>query len=118
MDGSNENPKIGLHRENIFHKTILDLFKKYDVPIELDIFSEDTDYGDYWIVQKVLTVYKPKIVVHEVNQQRACVTVPKPEKLTYWVPQSAFHGGSVCAFRCLAIKFDYTMVYCESAGVK
>jgi len=84
----------------------------------MDIFSEDTDYADYWIVEKVLTKYKPKIVIHEVNQQlpEKCVTVPKPPKVKFW-DGSDFHGGSVCAFRCLAKKFEYTMVYCESAGV-
>ncbi len=118
MDGSNSNPSINLHKELISHKTILDLFEKYKVPKELDIFSEDTDYGDYWIVEKVLTKYKPKIVIHEVNQQLPdkCVTVPKPADVKFW-DGSNFHGGSVCAFRCLAKRFDYTMVYCEKAGV-
>ena len=118
MDGSHDNPKIGLHREHIFHTSILYLFKKYNVPVDLEIFSEDTDYADYWIVEKVLTKYRPKIVIHEVNQQRQCVTVPKPQTLTFWVHQTNYHGASVCAFRCLAIENDYTMVYCESAGVK
>ncbi len=66
-----------------------------------------------------MTKYKPKIVIHEVNQQLPdkCVTVPKPESLVFWDPGSQFHGGSVCAFYCLAKRFDYTMVYCEKAGV-
>ncbi len=116
MDGSNSNPKINLNRELISHETILDLFEKYKVPIDLDIFSEDTDYADYWIVEKVLTKYKPKIVIHEVNQQDLCVTVPKPDKVIYW-DGSNFHGASACAFHCLAIRFGYTMVYCEQKGV-
>jgi len=44
------------------------------------------------------------------------VTVPKPSTLTFW-DGSNFHGASVCAFYCLAKKFNYSMVYCESAGV-
>jgi hypothetical protein len=116
MDGSNENPAINLHRESIMHSNILDLFEKYKVPIELNLFSEDTDYGDYWIVEKVLQKYRPKVVIHEVNQQTSCVVVPKPDKLTFW-DGSNFHGGSVCSFYCLAKRFDYTMIYCESAGV-
>jgi hypothetical protein len=118
MDGSNENLAINLHKEVILHSNILSLFKKYNVPVELDLFSEDTDYADYWIIEQVLTEYKPKIVVHEVNQQgpELCVTVPKPTDLVYW-DGSNYHGGSVCAFQCLAKRFNYTMVYCESAGV-
>jgi hypothetical protein len=69
-------------------------------------------------VEKVLTKYHPKIVVHEVNQQppNLCVTVPKPSTLVFW-DGTNFHGASVCAFHCLAKRFDYSMVYCESAGV-
>ena len=117
MDGSNENAAINLKKESIFHTNILELFEKYQVPLDLDLFSEDTDYADYWIVEKVLSKYKPKMLIHEVNQQTSCVTVPKPVALTFW-DGSEFHGGSVCAFRCLAIASGYTMVYCESAGVK
>ena len=117
MDGSNENAAINLKKESIFHTNILQLFEKYQVPIDLDLFSEDTDYADYWIVEKVLSKYKPKMLIHEVNQQTSCVTVPKPVALTFW-DGSEFHGGSVCAFRCLAIASGYSMVYCESAGVK
>ena len=119
MDGSNENQAINLYKETILHSNIIELFEKHKVPIEFEIFSEDTDYADYWIVEKVLTVYKPKIVIHEVNQQLPdrCVTVPKPSKLIFWSYRSAFHGGSVCAFHCLAKQFNYTMVYCEKAGV-
>ena len=118
MDGSNENLAINLHKEIILHSNIIELFEKHKVPMEFEIFSEDTD-GDYWIVEKVMTVYKPKIVIHEVNQQLPdrCVTVPKPNQLIFWDSGSAFHGGSVCAFHCLAKRFDYTMVYCEKAGV-
>ena len=118
MDGSNANPRINLHREKITHNNILELFNKYQVSKELDLFSEDTDYADFWIMEKVLTEYTPKIIIHEINQQTPdkCVTVPKPNSLIYW-DGSSYHGGSLCAFRCLAIRFGYTMVYCESAGV-
>ena len=103
----------------ITHSNILDLFAKYNITDDtLDILSEDTDYADFWIVEKILTKYKPKIVVHEVNQQppEMCVTVPKTNELIFW-DGSNFHGASVCAFRCLAKAYEYTMVYCESRGV-
>ena len=119
FDGEFSDPSINLYKEMVSHLNILELFAKYGVTDEsLDILSEDTDYADYWIVEKILTKYRPKIVIHEVNQQphHMCVTVPKPENVIFW-DKSSFHGGSVCAFRCLAIANGYTMVYCESAGV-
>ena len=78
MDGSNENLAINLHKEIILHENVADLFEKYKVSkSDLDIFSEDTDYADYWIVEKVmLNGYRPKIVVHEINQQPSHKFVP------------------------------------------
>ncbi len=118
MDGSNENLAINLHKETILYSNIVGLFQKYKVPQEFDLFSEDTDYADYWIMEQVMLKYSPKIVVQEVNQQGPdlCVTVPKPLNLTFW-DSSDYHGASVCAFRCMAIRFGYTMVYCGSHGV-
>jgi hypothetical protein len=80
--------------------------------------SEDTDYADYWIVEKILTKYRPKVLIHEVNQQTPdkCVVVEKSDQIIYW-DLSIYHGGSVCAFYCLAKRFNYSMVYCESAGI-
>jgi hypothetical protein len=119
MDGSNENPTINLHKETIEHTNILSLLDKYKVDLDLDILSEDTDYADYWILEKILTKYRPKIVVHEINQQPAnlCVSVVKPVNLTFWRDSNEYHGASVCAFRCLANRFNYTMIYCEKSGV-
>ena len=118
MDSSIDNLSINKHQEIISYSNILNLFEKYKVDLYLDLFSEDTDYADYWIVEKVLTKYRPKIVIHEVNQQppNLCVTVEKPNKIIYW-DGTNYHGGSVCAFYCLAKKNRYTMVYCESRGV-
>lgn len=119
LDGNNENPKINLHKEIILHHNIVDLFKKYAISEQFGILSEDTDYADYWVVEAILTKYKPKVVIHEVNQQppNICVTVAKVQELVFWEYQSQYHGGSVCAFRCLAKQNGYTMIYCESAGV-
>jgi hypothetical protein len=118
MDGSNENPKINLHKEMILHSNVVQLFQKYKVPTDLDLFSEDTDYGDYWIVEQVMQKYSPKIVIHEINQQNPdkCVVIEKPIKLTFF-DGSIYHGASICAFRCLAMRFGYTMVYCESNAI-
>lgn len=118
FDGSYNIPEINLNKEFITHENVLDIFEKYNVPIDLDLLSEDTDYSDYWLVEKILTKYRPKIVVHERNQEPAhrCVTVQKPTGLVIW-DRTHYFGGSVCAFYCLAKRFGYTMVYCETNGI-
>ena len=118
FDGSHKNEAINLYAVPIHQNSILETFKSYSVSEDIDFMSEDTDYADYWIIEKVLTKYKPKVLIHEINQQTPdkCVTVKKNSELIFW-DGSNYHGASVCAFYCLAKSFDYSMVYCESAGV-
>ena len=121
MDGyaaNNDNPKINLHNEKISHQNILDLFAKYKVSQDLDLLSVDTDYADYWILEKILGQYTPKLVVVETNLYYSdCVTVTKPEKIIMWNGGDIYHGTSLCAFQCLASRFGYTVVYCEKKNV-
>ena len=109
----NDNPEINLHNEKITHENVLSIFEKYKVVKDLDLLSIDTDYADYWILEQILTEHKPKIMVVETNPDEGCVTVPKPDKLTFWDGRTRFAGASLCAFQCLAKRFDYTIVYCE-----
>jgi hypothetical protein len=125
FDMKYNDEKINLFQEIITHDTVLKMFKKYNISFQFDLLSEDTDYADFWIIEEILKEYRPIVVVHEVNQQQPplCVTVPKPEKNIIWQDTvennvgDSFHGASVCAFHCLAKNNDYTMVYCEGAGV-
>ena len=106
-----------LYDEVITHQNVLKVLDKYNIT-DFDLLSEDTDYADYWIVEKILTKFRPKMVIHEVNEQppELCVAVKKPAEVIFWTV-GEYHGGSVCAFYCLAKRFGYTMVYCEKAGV-
>jgi hypothetical protein len=117
LSGYNEDLSINLHKEMITHANILSLFEKHNVSKELELLSVDTDYADYWIMEAIFTKYKPKVIVHEVNQQTTCVTVPKPNTLFVWAGHDEYCGGSVCAYYCLGKRFGYTLVYCESRGV-
>jgi hypothetical protein len=119
LDGTHSNKSINLNKELISVANILELFEKYNVPLQFDYLSEDTDYADYWIVEKILTKYKPKVIVYEVNQQPAesCVTVANPGNDVIFWPGTEYHSGSVCAFYCLAKQNDYSVVYCESNAI-
>ena len=71
-------------------------------------------YDDYWIIDQLLSNnYEPKVIVHEINHipPNECTTVLRNEN------KSSNTGSSFCAFYCLAQKYGYTMIYCESAGV-
>ncbi|CAF0852463.1 unnamed protein product [Brachionus calyciflorus] len=119
FDYNNKNLKLNVKMKKITHMNILQIFQEQRIDREIDLLSIDTDFSDYWILEKILEFYKPKYVIHEINQQPPdqCVTVAKLNGLAFWDNHSKYFGASLCAYYCLAIRFEYTMVYCESKGV-
>lgn len=119
FDGYYTNDLIpNLHKEMILWYEVTDLFKKYNITKDIDLLSIDTDYADFWILEAILEEYSPKLVVHEINHQppSLCVSVPKSRELLFW-DGTQFQGASLCAFDCLAKRFGYSVIYCESAGI-
>lgn len=119
FDGYFTNDALpNLHKEMILWYEISELFQKYNIRKDIDILSLDTDYADFWILESILKEYSPKVIVHEVNQQPPdiCVTVPRSYDLKLW-DGTEFQGASICAYYCLAKLFDYSMIYCENAGI-
>ena len=107
------------------------IFEKYKVPQDIDFLSINSDIADYWVLEAILGNYTPKVIVHEINQQTPdnCVVMPKSENKTLLnnlffksnitTPDKNMSnsGANICAFYCLAQKFDYSMIYCETTGV-
>jgi hypothetical protein len=109
---------INLYEELVHDQTVLEIFEKYKIPKDIDLLSVDTDYADYWIIEKILTQYKPKVIIHEINQQPldTYVSVPKVDYIVI-TDKTNYFGANICAYYCLAKINDYSMMYCESAGV-
>ncbi|RMZ97053.1 Signal recognition particle subunit [Brachionus plicatilis] len=119
FDFNNNNQKLNVMMQKITHMNILKILKKFKIDHNLDLLSIDTDFSDYWILEKILSEYHPKIVIHEINQQPPdeCVSVTKLNGLALWDNNSKYYGASICAYFCLAYRFDYSMIYCESQGI-
>ena len=47
MDGGNENESIGLRKEFIQKENIVELFRKYNVPHNINVLSVDIDFNDF-----------------------------------------------------------------------
>lgn len=68
MDGGFFKPTIGLQREMIHPDNVVALFEKYNVPKSFGLLSEDTDYSDYYIWQRILQAgYRPRVLISEFN---------------------------------------------------
>ena len=97
--------------EFITVENIIELFKKYNVPKDLDFLSIDIDGNDYWILKEILTQYQPQVICIESNY---CLPVEKWMVQKYnpdfvWGGDTR-HGASYRALLSLGIKNKYSLV--------
>jgi hypothetical protein len=87
---------LDIYGDYINPENILDVFNKFNVPISPDIIKIDIDGYDLEVIRKILTVYKPKIIIAEINEK-----IPPPilfevkYKSNYNWDESHFFGFSI-----------------------
>lgn len=120
MDGDYENVDNNLHKEFILPSNIVDLFRKYKVPKQIDLLSTDTDLKDFWISKAILEAgYRPRVIISEVNssfRKDLAITVPSDLKQQQW-DGTYYFGATPMAMNYLYRQFGYSLVHCETTGV-
>jgi len=111
------NQQLTLKNTFITGENIEDLFRKGNVPTELDLLSIDIDGNDYWVWQAI-TNYRPRVVILEYN------AIYPPE--SSWVMQynpshqwkyNSHMGSSLKALEKLGHQKGYKLVACSFSGV-
>jgi hypothetical protein len=111
------NQQLTLKNTFITGENIEDLFRKGNVPTELDLLSIDIDGNDYWVWQAI-TNYRPRVVIVEYN------AIYPPE--SSWVMQynpshqwkyNSHMGSSLKALEKLGHQKGYKLVGCSFSGV-
>ncbi|MFZ0565823.1 MAG: hypothetical protein WAM28_06530 [Chlamydiales bacterium] len=115
MDGGWEIPEINLFQEFITAENINGLFKKYNVPDEIDLLSIDIDFNDFYVWYALN--YKPRVVVIEYNATH----LPNQDKVVIYDPYykwdgTNYFGASILALYHLGRYKGYSLVYAESHG--
>ncbi|WP_287676447.1 MULTISPECIES: hypothetical protein [unclassified Microcystis] len=109
------NQQLTLKNTFITGENIEDLFRKGNVPTELDLLSIDIDGNDYWVWQAI-TNYRPRVVILEYN------AIYPPE--SSWVMQynpshqwkyNSHMGSSLKALEKLGHQKGYKLVACSLA---
>ena len=109
--------QLTLKNTFITGENIEDLFRKGNVPTELDLLSIDIDGNDYWVWQAI-TNYRPRVVILEYN------AIYPPE--SSWVMQynpshqwkyNSHMGSSLKALEKLGHQKGYKLVACSFSGV-
>ena len=81
--------------QKVTPNNIIQLLQDSDVPNDFYL-SLDIDGYDFYVLSKILTVYKPQLIISEINEK-----IPPPIKFTvnydpeYWWDVSHFYGYSI-----------------------
>jgi hypothetical protein len=92
----------------VYPHTIVDIFQQYGVPTTFDVLKIDIDGYDLEVLRRVLAVYKPRIVIAEINEK-----IPPPirfevlYKENYAWDESHFYGFSIAAGEKVFAEYGY-----------
>lgn len=93
-------------------QNILDIFKIHKVPKEFGFLSLDIDSYDYYVLEKILSKYKPAVICAEINEYF-------PPPICFALKYGTFDklpnavGQSITMLNKLLFKNDYTLVHLE-----
>lgn len=118
MDGAYKNDKFNLQKEFITKENVVELFRKYNVPQNINLLSVDIDFNDFYCLKEILANYQCDIIICEYNATH----LPNEDKIVNYDKNgrwdgSNYFGVSLLSLDKLAKKYNYSLVYCNSNGV-
>lgn len=107
-------PQVNLSKCKVTPENVVNLLIANEVPKEFAFLNLDVDGYDYFVLEQILSVYRPSLVCTEINEN-----IPPPVKFTvkfdpkhFW-DQSHFFGQSIAQLETLCIKHEYALVELE-----
>lgn len=118
FDKDFENHEIGLYRESLTRENITSILGRFEVPRDFDVLSIDVDGIDFYLWQKISTLYRPRLVIIEYNASHSAGedrVVPYDPNFSW--DYTNYFGASISALHNLGRRLGYSLVYAESVGV-
>lgn len=106
-----KNSAISLYRGYATPENILDIFRFFEVPKKPLFMSLDIDGMDYYVLEKILSGYRPTLICAEINEN-----IPPPIKFTVTCHVSEdlikkhLYGMSIASLGELCRKFKYDII--------
>jgi hypothetical protein len=118
MDGGNENNSINLKKEFITKENVVELFRKYNVPKNINILSVDIDFNDFYCLKEILSNYQCDIIICEYNATHSAHEdkIIIYDKNGRW-DGSNYFGASLLSLDKLGKMHNYSLIYCDKNGV-
>jgi tetratricopeptide (TPR) repeat protein len=102
---------VKLSKVMVTPENVVTLLKANQVPEKFSLLSLDIDGYDYFVLDELLSAFRPAIICAEINE-----VIPPPIKFTVkWHPsyvwgENHFFGQSICQLNLLCEKYDYALV--------
>ena len=105
----------GVYKSFITVENIIRTLALHHVPNDFDLLSLDIDGNDYWILEQVLSYYKPRVIVSEYNSEHdpyIAKTIKYDPKFVFF--PNDYYGYTYGAGVKLAERFGYTIIHQQS----
>jgi hypothetical protein len=85
----------------------------YELEKDFSVLSLDIDGNDYWVLRALLTAFRPRLIVTEINEK-----IPPPIRFIVkynpaFTLRHHFFGFSIASLADLCAEFDYSIVALE-----
>jgi hypothetical protein len=92
---------------------VVSLLREHEVPADFGVLSLDIDSYDYWVLDSILGVFRPRIVVTEINEK-----IPPPVRFVVrydpdFQLQHHFFGYSIASLEELCARHTYALIALE-----
>lgn len=110
IDGKHENEYVKKHF--VMTSNIISLLYGYGVPQSFDLLSIDIDGNDYWVLDAILNLYRPRVIISEFNSEFD----PSESKAIKYDPNFVFKGNNYYGYtyeagKKLAAKHGYKIIH-------
>ena len=106
--------KVSLSKCMVTPENVLSLLKAHQIPKEFGFLTLDIDGYDYFVLEQILTEYRPSLICAEINEK-----MPPPIQFTmkynpnYPGPRGHLYGQSLSQMNILCERHDYAIVQLE-----
>lgn len=106
-------PDVFACRAQVSPQTIVPLLQAYEIEKEFSVLSLDIDGNDYWVLRAMLSAFRPRLIVTEINEK-----IPPPIRFivkysSTFTLRHHFFGFSIASLEDLCAEFDYSIVALE-----
>jgi hypothetical protein len=106
-------PEVSACRSTVTPSNVVELLRSFGIPEKFSVLSLDIDSYDYWVLDALLSSFRPYLIVTEINEK-----IPPPIKFivkydSEFQPAHHFFGHSIASLEDLCETHSYAIIGLE-----